>query len=122
MHIFIWAKKYLTLLLLIIQAENKPLFMQEEGALLKKHPMMELSTPPQGNIEELDSKLPAVDTVDSPHISPEPTGQKNDDKMGDTNDEVTPKTTSNISMDSSTLAEVLVSIILLHALYAQGIL
>ena len=107
---------------IIIQADSKPLFMQEEGALLKKYPMMELSTPPQGNIQELDSKLPAVDTVDSPHISPEPSGQKNDDKMGDTNDEVTPKTTSNISMDSSTVAEVLVSILLLYALYAQGIL
>ena len=95
--------------------------MQEEGALLNKHSMVELATPPQGAIEDLDNKPPAIDTVDSPdHISPTTSGQ-NDDHTGDTSCEVTPKTTSNVSVDSNTVAEVLVSIVT-HVMYAQGIL
>ena len=94
--------------------------MQEEGALLNKHSVMELATPPQGAIEDLDNKPPVIDIVDSPHISPTASGQ-NDDHTGDTSCEMTPKTTSNVSVDSNTVAEVLVSI-LTHVMYAQGIL
>ena len=90
--------------------------MQEEGALLNKHSAVELSIPPQGTAQDLDNKPPAIDTVDSPHVSPTASGQ-NDDNTGDVSCEVTPKSTSNVSVDSHTIAEVLVSI-LTHVMYA----
>lgn len=82
--------------------------MQEEGALSNKFPVVELATPPKGAMEELDTKPTANEMVDSPHASPQTSGKSSD--KDDVNVEAVPSTTSNISVDSTTVAEVLVSI------------
>lgn len=76
--------------------------MQEEGAISSKFSAVQLTTPSKGTVHELDSK--STDSMDSPHVSTE-----NDDKAEGASDEAIANTSSNITVDSNIVAEVLVS-------------
>ena len=83
--------------------------MQEENALSNKFPLVQLTTPPsKGSGHESGSKVAAAamtgDTVDSPpYVSPTASGQSKGDE------EAMPNTSSNVTVDSSTVVEALVS-------------
>ena len=82
--------------------------MQEESALSSKFPLVQLTTASEGSGQESRSKVAAAmtgDTVDSPPhvVSPSASGQSKGD------DEVMPNTSSNVTVDSSTVIEALVS-------------
>ena len=83
--------------------------MHEEGTLSSKFPLVELATVSKGSGQEPGATT-ADDTVDSPHVSPTASGQ-NKDKMEDMNEEVIANTSSNITVDSNTVAEALVSLV-----------
>lgn len=92
-----------------LQTESRPLFMQEEGTLSNKFPLATLS---KGSGQESEDKAATTkdDTVDSSHhVSPMASGQ-NKDKMEDTNEEVIANTSSNVTVDSNTVAAALVSL------------
>ena len=84
--------------------------MQEEGTLLSKFPLVQLATPSKGSEQKSDNNkatAAADDTVDSPHASPA-TSKQNTEK---TEDELIATTSSNITVDSNTVAEALVSLV-----------
>lgn len=82
-----------------MQADNRPLFMQEEGALSSKFSAVQLATPPKGSVQKKQA-----DTVDGPHVSS--TVDIQDDEKG----EVVANTNSSVTVDSNTVAEALVSL------------
>ena len=85
--------------------------MQEEGTLSNKFPF-QLATLSKGSGQESEDKAAATkdDTVDSPHhVSPMASGQ-NKDTMEDVNEEVIANTSSNVTVDSNTVAVALVSL------------
>ena len=87
--------------------------MHEEGTLSSKFPLVELATVSKGSGQEpgTTTTTTADDTVDSPHhVSPTASGQ-NKDKMEDMNEELIANTSSNITVDSNTVAEALVSLV-----------
>ena len=82
--------------------------MQEEGTLSKNYPLVQLATSSKGSGQESEDKAATTkdDTVDSPyHVSP----TQNKDTVEDVNDEVIPNTSSNVTLDSNTVAATLVS-------------
>ena len=80
--------------------------MQEVDALSSKFPVVQLATPPKGTVEGVDNT--STDVIDSPPVSS--TIEQQNKKREDVNDEVIANTNSNITVDSNTVAEALVSV------------
>lgn len=79
----------------------------QEGILSSIFPAVQLATPPKGAVQGTDNKIMATfDTTDSPHSSPA-TASGQSSKTEDVNDEMIPNTSSNVTVDSNMITEVM---------------